>query len=166
MLHRVSDLLVSDSCDHQIVNEAAKYSYRSNGQFQAGSLTIRCPSMAVGHGAHYHSQSPEGFFMGAAGLKVRSRRHLPVHWASHSRYSQIVVPRSPAQAKGLLLASIRDPNPVIFLEPKILYRSAGGSSSTCHPVAHSPFSTQWSKCRLMITNSLSRERKHSSGALI
>ncbi|EPS96827.1 hypothetical protein FOMPIDRAFT_1025241 [Fomitopsis schrenkii] len=89
----------------QIVNEAAKYSYRSNGQFQAGSLTIRCPSMAVGHGAHYHSQSPEGFFMGAAGLKI-------------------VVPRSPAQAKGLLLASIRDPNPVIFLEPKILYRSA------------------------------------------
>ncbi|KZT71260.1 Thiamin diphosphate-binding protein [Daedalea quercina L-15889] len=89
----------------QIVNEAAKYRYRSYGQFHAGSLTIRCPSMAVGHGAHYHSQSPEGFFMGAAGIKI-------------------VIPRSPTQAKGLLLASIRDPNPVIFMEPKILYRSA------------------------------------------
>ncbi|KAH9930754.1 thiamine diphosphate-binding protein [Fomitopsis serialis] len=89
----------------QIVNEAAKYRYRSSGQFHAGSLTIRCPSMAVGHGAHYHSQSPEGFFMGAAGIKI-------------------VIPRSPTQAKGLLLASIRDPNPVIFMEPKILYRSA------------------------------------------
>lgn len=89
----------------QIVNEAAKFRYRSGGQFNAGSLTIRCPSMAVGHGGHYHSQSPEGFFLAAAGIKV-------------------VIPRSPIQAKGLLLASIRDPNPVIFMEPKILYRSA------------------------------------------
>lgn len=39
--------------------------------------------------------------------------------------SQVVVPRSPTQAKGLLLASIRDKNPVIFMEPKILYRAAG-----------------------------------------
>ncbi|CAE6436563.1 unnamed protein product [Rhizoctonia solani] len=61
--------------------------------------------LSVGHGGLYHSQSPEGFFMGAAGLKV-------------------VIPRSPVQAKGLLLAAIRDPNPVIFLEPKILYRSS------------------------------------------
>ncbi|KAJ3924239.1 MAG: transketolase, partial [Lentinula lateritia] len=68
-------------------------------------LTVRCPTMAVGHGGLYHSQSPEGFFMGAGGLKV-------------------VIPRSPLQAKGLLLSSIRDPNPVIFMEPKVLYRSA------------------------------------------
>lgn len=53
----------------------------------------------------YHSQSPEAYFLQASGLKV-------------------VVPRSPIQAKGLLLAAIRDPNPVIFLEPKILYRSS------------------------------------------
>jgi len=53
----------------------------------------------------YHSQSVEGFFLGAAGLKV-------------------VVPRSPIQAKGLLLAAIRDPNPTLVLEPKILYRAA------------------------------------------
>ena len=39
--------------------------------------------------------------------------------------TQIVIPRSPIQAKGLLLSAIRDPNPVIFMEPKILYRSAG-----------------------------------------
>ncbi len=54
----------------QIVNEAAKFRFRSSGNFNVGKLTIRCPSMAVGHGGHYHSQSPEGFFMGAAGLKV------------------------------------------------------------------------------------------------
>ncbi|CCM00003.1 uncharacterized protein FIBRA_02028 [Fibroporia radiculosa] len=89
----------------QIVNEAAKFRYRSGGNYQAGGLTIRCPTMAVGHGGHYHSQSPEGFFLGAAGIKV-------------------VIPRSPIQAKGLLLGSIRDPNPVIFMEPKILYRAA------------------------------------------
>lgn len=89
----------------QIVNEAAKIRYRSGGGFNVGALTIRTPTMAVGHGGLYHSQSPEGFFMGAPGLKI-------------------VVPRSPIQAKGLLLGSIRDPNPVIFMEPKILYRSA------------------------------------------
>lgn len=89
----------------QLVNEAAKFRYRSGGQFDAGKLTVRTPTMSVGHGGLYHSQSPEGFFMGAAGLKV-------------------VIPRSPIQAKGLLLAAIRDPNPVIFMEPKILYRSA------------------------------------------
>ncbi|CAL1705561.1 unnamed protein product [Somion occarium] len=89
----------------QLVNEAAKHRFRSGGQFGVGGLTIRCPTMSVGHGGLYHSQSPEGFFLGAAGLKL-------------------VIPRSPVQAKGLLLASIRDPNPVIFMEPKILYRSA------------------------------------------
>ncbi|CAA7271522.1 unnamed protein product [Cyclocybe aegerita] len=89
----------------QIVNEAAKIRYRSGGSFNVGGLTIRTPTMSVGHGGLYHSQSPEGFFMAATGLKV-------------------VIPRSPIQAKGLLLSSIRDPNPVIFMEPKILYRSA------------------------------------------
>lgn len=61
--------------------------------------------MSVGHGALYHSQSPEGYFLGAAGLRV-------------------VIPRSPIQAKGLLLASIRDPTPTLVFEPKILYRAA------------------------------------------
>lgn len=89
----------------QIVNEAAKYRYRSGGQFNNGSLTIRATWGAVGHGALYHSQSPEAYFAHTPGLKV-------------------VIPRDPVQAKGLLLASIRDPNPVIFFEPKALYRNA------------------------------------------
>jgi 2-oxoisovalerate dehydrogenase E1 component beta subunit len=89
----------------QIVNEAAKYRYRSGNQFNVGGLTIRAPYGAVGHGGHYHSQSPEAYFCHTPGLKV-------------------VVPSTPAEAKGLLLASIRDPNPVIFLEPKWLYRSS------------------------------------------
>ncbi|KAJ7557049.1 hypothetical protein O6H91_05G109800 [Diphasiastrum complanatum] len=77
----------------QIVNEAAKFRYRSGNLFNCG----------VGHGALYHSQSPEAYFCHVPGLKV-------------------VIPRSPTQAKGLLLAAIRDPNPVIFFEPKWLYR--------------------------------------------
>ncbi|KND00478.1 uncharacterized protein SPPG_04794 [Spizellomyces punctatus DAOM BR117] len=89
----------------QIVNEAAKYRYRSGNQFDCGGLTIRMPCMAVGHGGHYHSQSPEAYFAHTPGLKV-------------------VIPRSPIQAKGLLLAAIRDPNPVLFMEPKILYRAS------------------------------------------
>ncbi|XP_066389159.1 2-oxoisovalerate dehydrogenase subunit beta 1, mitochondrial-like isoform X2 [Miscanthus floridulus] len=89
----------------QIVNEAAKFRYRSGNEFNCGGLTIRTPYGAVGHGGHYHSQSPEAFFCHVPGLKV-------------------VIPRSPREAKGLLLASIRDPNPVVFFEPKWLYRLA------------------------------------------
>lgn len=95
----------------QIVNEAAKYRYRSGNQYDVGGLTFRAPYGAVGHGALYHSQSPEAYFCHTPGLKV-------------------VVPRNPAQAKGLLLASIRDPNPVIFLEPKALYRASVGMVPT------------------------------------
>ena len=87
------------------MNEAAKFRYRSGNEFDCGGLTVRMPCMAVGHGGHYHSQSPEAYFAHTPGLKV-------------------VIPRSPLQAKGLLLASARDPNPVMFMEPKILYRAA------------------------------------------
>ncbi|KNC56327.1 2-oxoisovalerate dehydrogenase subunit beta [Thecamonas trahens ATCC 50062] len=89
----------------QIVNEAAKYRYRSGGMFDVGGLTIRSPYGAVGHGGLYHSQSPEAYFSHTPGLKV-------------------VIPRSPQQAKGLLLSAIRDPNPVLVFEPKALYRAA------------------------------------------
>merc|ERR1712012_210621 len=89
----------------QLVNEAAKYRYRSGNLFDCGSLTVRATWGAVGHGALYHSQSPEAYFAHTPGLKV-------------------VVPRGPAMAKGLLLSCIRDKNPCIFFEPKILYRSA------------------------------------------
>ncbi|KAG7336223.1 hypothetical protein KOW79_000916 [Hemibagrus wyckioides] len=89
----------------QIVNEAAKYRYRSGNHFDCGKMTIRAPWGCVGHGSLYHSQSPEAFFAHSAGLKV-------------------VVPRGPVQAKGLLLSCIADENPCIFFEPKILYRAA------------------------------------------
>jgi 2-oxoisovalerate dehydrogenase E1 component beta subunit len=89
----------------QIVNEAAKYRYRSNNLFDCGGLTIRAPCGAVGHGGLYHSQSPEAYFCHTPGLKV-------------------VMPRSPLHAKGLLLSAVRDPNPVLFFEPKRLYRAS------------------------------------------
>ncbi|KAJ8733095.1 hypothetical protein PYW08_001393 [Mythimna loreyi] len=89
----------------QIINEAAKIRYRSGGLFDCGALTIRAPSGAVGHGGLYHSQSPEAFFAHVPGLRV-------------------VVPRGPITAKGLLLSCIRERDPCLFLEPKILYRSA------------------------------------------
>lgn len=89
----------------QIVNEAAKFRYRSGNQFDCGSLVFRTPCGAVGHGALYHSQSPEAYFTQVPGLKV-------------------VMPSTPVDAKGLLLASIRSRDPVVFFEPKILYRSA------------------------------------------
>ncbi|XP_022654307.1 2-oxoisovalerate dehydrogenase subunit beta, mitochondrial-like isoform X2 [Varroa destructor] len=89
----------------QIVNEAAKFRYRTGNQFDVGSLTIRTPCGAVGHGGLYHSQMVEGYFAHCPGLKL-------------------VIPRGPTQAKGLLLSCIRDRNPCIFFEPKILYRIA------------------------------------------
>lgn len=89
----------------QIVNEAAKYRYRSGGEFDCGKLTIRAPCGLVGHGGLYHSQSNEAFFSHASGLKI-------------------VIPRGPYQAKGLLLSCIKDENPCLFFEPKALYRHA------------------------------------------
>ncbi|CAE8639234.1 unnamed protein product [Polarella glacialis] len=89
----------------QIVNEAAKYRYRTGSEWHCGSLTIRMPCGAVGHGGLYHSQSPEAFF-------------------SHCPGINIVCPRGPTQAKGLLLAAIRSPDPTLVFEPKILYRQA------------------------------------------
>nr|WP_283103324.1 transketolase C-terminal domain-containing protein [Shewanella aestuarii] len=91
----------------QIVNEAAKFRYRSGNEFNVGGLTFRTPYGGGIAGGHYHSQSPEAYFTQTPGLKV-------------------VVPRNPEQAKGLLLAAIRDPNPVIFFEPKRLYRASVG----------------------------------------
>eukprot|EP00096_Caligus_rogercresseyi_P015461 TRINITY_DN7892_c0_g1_i1.p1 TRINITY_DN7892_c0_g1~~TRINITY_DN7892_c0_g1_i1.p1 ORF type:complete len:365 (+),score=49.56 TRINITY_DN7892_c0_g1_i1:143-1237(+) len=89
----------------QIVNEAAKYRDRSGNLWGSGNLTIRATWGAVGHGALYHSQSPEAYFAHTPGIKV-------------------VIPRSPTKAKGLLRSCIEDKNPCIFFEPKILYRSA------------------------------------------
>ena len=54
----------------QVVNEAAKFRYRSGGYYHCGRLTVRAPYGAVGHGAHYHSQSVEAFYAHAPGIKV------------------------------------------------------------------------------------------------
>eukprot|EP01033_Poteriospumella_lacustris_P006553 gene6554-4724_t len=89
----------------QIVNEAAKFRFRSGNEFNCGGLTFRTPCGAVGHGALYHSQSPEAYFCHTPGLVV-------------------VMPSCPSDAKGLLLSSIRSPDPVVFFEPKALYRAA------------------------------------------
>lgn len=90
----------------QIVSELAKYRYRSGGEYPA-KLVIRTPVGGGIRGGHYHSQHPESLFIHVAGLKV-------------------VCPSNPADAKGLLLASIRDPDPVLFFEPKRIYRAAKG----------------------------------------
>ena len=86
----------------QIVNEAARFYYRSNGAWSC-PMTIRAPYGAVPGGALYHSQSVEACFCNTPGLKV-------------------VAPTFPSDAKGMLKSAIRDPNPVLFFEHKKTYR--------------------------------------------
>jgi 2-oxoisovalerate dehydrogenase E1 component beta subunit len=90
----------------QILSEVAKYRYRSGGQYSC-PMVIRTPYGGGIRGGHYHSQSPEAHFIHTAGLKV-------------------VVPSNPHDAKGLLTSAIRDPDPVLFFEPKRVYRAAKG----------------------------------------
>ena len=85
----------------QIVSEAARIRYRSAGEFSC-PMVIRMPTGGGIFGGQTHSQSPEALFTHVSGLKV-------------------VVPANPHDAKGLLIAAIEDPDPVIFLEPKRLY---------------------------------------------
>jgi 2-oxoisovalerate dehydrogenase E1 component beta subunit len=85
----------------QIVSEAARLRYRSNGDFTC-PIVVRMPTGGGIFGGQTHSQSPEALFTHVSGLKV-------------------VVPSNPADAKGLLISAIEDPDPVIFLEPKRLY---------------------------------------------
>ena len=89
----------------QVVNQAAKMAYMSNGQVSV-PMVLRLPVGATGRGAQ-HSQSTEAYFMHTPGLKV-------------------VCPSNPYDAKGLLYASIWDENPVVFLEHKLLYGGSGG----------------------------------------
>jgi 2-oxoisovalerate dehydrogenase E1 component beta subunit len=91
---------------NQIVNEAAKMCYRSNGEWTV-PLVIRAPYGGGIGGGLYHSQSLEAFFAHVPGLKV-------------------VIPSNPHDAKGLLKAAVRDPNPVLFFEPKKGYRLIKG----------------------------------------
>lgn len=87
----------------QIVNELAKIRYRTGNQYSA-PLVIRTPYGGGIHGGHYHSQSPEAQFLHTPGIHV-------------------VVASSPYDAKGLLITALRSNDPVIFLEPKRIYRS-------------------------------------------
>jgi len=91
---------------NQIVNEAARMYYRSNGDWTV-PMVIRAPYGGGIGGGLYHSQSVEAFFAHTPGLKV-------------------VVPSNPADAKGLLKAAVRDPNPVLMFEPKKGYRLIKG----------------------------------------
>ena len=91
---------------NQIVSEAARMRYRTNGAVGC-PITIRAPYGGGVHGALYHSQSVEAFFTHVPGLKV-------------------VVPSTPYDARGLLRSSIRDEDPVLFFEHKKLYRSVRG----------------------------------------
>ncbi len=91
---------------NQIVSEAARMRYRSNGTFTC-PMTIRAPYGGGVHGALYHSQSVEAFFAHVPGLKV-------------------VIPSTPYDARGLLRSSIRDDDPVLFFEHKKMYRSVRG----------------------------------------
>jgi 2-oxoisovalerate dehydrogenase E1 component beta subunit len=90
----------------QVVNELSKMRYRSAGCITC-PMVIRTPFGGGIRGGHYHSQSPEAYFAHTAGIKV-------------------VIPSNPYDAKGLLTASLRDDNPVLFMEPKRLYRASRG----------------------------------------
>jgi 2-oxoisovalerate dehydrogenase E1 component beta subunit len=90
----------------QIESELSKFRYRSGGQY-ATPVVIRTPYGGGIRGSHYHSQSTEAFFAHTPGLKV-------------------VIPATPYDAKGLLTSALRDPDPVIFLEPKKIYRTVRG----------------------------------------
>ena len=90
----------------QIVNELAKFRYRSGGQYNC-PVVIRTPVGGGIRGGHYHSQSPEALFIHTPGLKV-------------------VAPSNPYDTKGLLLASMRQNDPVLFMEPKRIYRASKG----------------------------------------
>ncbi len=87
----------------QLISEAAKFRYRSGGMFTT-PMVIRSPYGGGVRGAHYHSQSPEAYFTHTPGLKV-------------------VIPSTPYETKGLLTSAMREDDPVIFLEPKRLYRA-------------------------------------------
>lgn len=91
---------------NQIISEAAKIRYRSNNDWNC-PVVIRAPYGATGGGALYHSQCPESVFFGTPGLKI-------------------VAPSSSYDAKGLLKAAIRDPDPVLYFEHKKCYLSITG----------------------------------------
>ena len=109
----------------QLVSEAARLRHRSHGDFTA-PIVVRMPTGGGIMGGQTHSQSPEALFAHVAGLKT-------------------VIPSNPYDAKGLLIAAIEDPDPVVFLEPKRLYNGpfnghheAAATPWAKHPRAETP----------------------------
>jgi pyruvate/2-oxoglutarate/acetoin dehydrogenase E1 component len=93
-------------CLDQLLCHVGRYRWRTRGTM-AFPITIRMPYGGGVRAPELHDDSPEALYVHAAGIKV-------------------VIPSTPADAKGLLAAAIRDPDPVVVLEPKIVYRSARG----------------------------------------
>lgn len=118
----------------QIVSELAKMRWRSGGEYSS-KMVVRTPVGGGIRGGLYHSQSPESLFIHVAGLKV-------------------VCPSNPYDAKGLLLASIRDPDPVLFFEPKRIYRAARGD------VPEGDYTVELSKAKIV------REANATSGRAV
>ena len=112
----------------QLINEAAKYRYRSGGEFSV-PMVVRVPVGGGIRGGHYHSQNPESIFIHTSGLKV-------------------VSPSNPYDAKGLMISAIRDNDPVLFLEPKRVYRALKMD------VPEGEYTVPLSSCRVV------REGKH------
>lgn len=108
-LHPICEIQFADFIHpafNQIVNEAAKFYYRSGGTWNV-PMTIRAPYGGGISGGLYHSQSLEALFAHVPGLKI-------------------VIPSNPYDAKGLLKSAVREPNPVLFFEPKKGYRLIKG----------------------------------------
>ncbi|MEK7388992.1 MAG: alpha-ketoacid dehydrogenase subunit beta [Elusimicrobiota bacterium] len=94
----------------QVVCHLGRIRSRSRGRLSV-PLVLRAPHGGLIHAPEHHSESPEAYFCHTPGIKV-------------------VIPSTPYDAKGLLLAAIEDPDPVVFFEPKLLYRSAKGEVPT------------------------------------
>ncbi|MBI3723009.1 alpha-ketoacid dehydrogenase subunit beta, partial [bacterium] len=108
-LHPVPEIQFQDfiwPAFDQLVSELAKMRYRSGGQYTS-PVTVRAPYGGGIKGGHYHSQSGEAYFTHTPGLKV-------------------VIPSDPYDTKGLLISAIRDEDPVMFFEPKRIYRTVKG----------------------------------------
>jgi len=107
-LRPIAELMYSDFvtiAGDEIINKAGKWRYMHGGLFTL-PIVFRMPEGAAGGGGPEHGQCPENFLMNAPGLKI-------------------VIPSTPADAKGLLKSAIRDDNPVCFFESRALYRTKG-----------------------------------------
>jgi 2-oxoisovalerate dehydrogenase E1 component beta subunit len=132
----------------QIVNELAKFRYRTGGDFSC-PVTIRTPFGGGIRGGLYHSQSPEALFAHTPGLKV-------------------VIPSNPYDAKGLLLSSIRDEDPVIFFEPKRVYRAARGEvpeEEYTIPLGEAAIVKQGSECTVLSYGAMLHTAKEAADKL-